>query len=329
MSRTIQISFFLFLLLPLSVLGQLSPLYSHYMMNGYFINPALAGAEGSEIINISARQQWLGYDGNPKTNLISYQTRILKHRFKLKNNIVSSGKHYIPKNKGRIGVGGYLFSDKNGIIGKTGGQATYAYHLVLGRTGYQLSFGLSGMFYQLKLDQNKMILKDNVDPFIYDAASRNAYVPDFAAGAYIRNHTYFAGISAGQLLQSSIKINGSDLKNYKPKRLYSLIAGMHVYNTSDLDIETSILLKMTEELRTQADLNCRFTLRDIVWLGFTYRSNNDVVTILGFRHNHLFFSYALDYPTTTIRSKNWGTHEISISYKYGTTDRRFRWKERY
>ena len=313
----------------LSLRAQLTPLFSQYMLNGFLINPALAGAEGSEVFCMTTRQQWVGYDGNPRTNYLSYQDRILKQRFHLKRSIFEKGKKYIPKTKGRVGVGAYLFNDKNGIIGKTGGQATYAYHIVLGRTGYQLSFGVTAFMYQLRLDQNKMILKDATDPFIYSAAENRAFVSDFAAGTYIRNKKYFAGLSAGQLSRSTLKLNGSDYKNYKPERLYTLIAGMHAYTTSDIDIVTSANFKTTEKLKAQVDLNIMVTFRDMVWIGASYRSNNDVVGIVGMRYNRIFAGYSFDYTTTTIKNQNWGTHELCLYHKFGTTDRRVRWKERY
>jgi type IX secretion system PorP/SprF family membrane protein len=336
--------FLLFVLTPSGLYGQLSPLNSQYIFNGYMVNPALAGFDGTESINITARQQWVGYDGNPKTYWLSYQNRVLKRRFVLRGKLFDKGKKYVPKTTGRVGVGCNIFNDTYGILKRSGGQATYSYNIVLGRTGYHLSFGLSAFLYTLRIDPAKMKLIDNVDPYINGMVNDRTLVPDFAAGVVIRNNHYFAGLSAGQLTQSSIKVfNSGDYRHYKPGRTYSIIAGWHMYETSDIDIQPSMLVKTTEyrfldstslktgkfTLKAQVDLSLKTTIRDKFWIGFSYRSNNDIVLFTGFRYNRLFVGYAMDYPTSTLRYQNWGTHEISITYKTGTTDRRFRYRERY
>jgi len=331
-------------------------MHSQYIFNGYIINPALAGFDGVEQFNITARHQWVGYDGNPKTYWLSYQNRILKKRFKLKGKGGSLGekKKYVPKTSGRIGVGYNVFNDTYGIIRKTGGQGTYSYNIVLGRTGYHLSFGLTMMAYTMRIDPNKMHIVDKQDPYLNEMKNDRTFVPDFSTGVSIRNNHYFVGLSAGQLTQSAIKYqpltslssiywNGGDFKHYKPGRTYALIAGWHLYETADLDIVPSTLLKTTEyrfidtasqnnnkfTLKAQIDLNLKVTIRDKFWIGFSYRSNNDIVGFMGFRLNRLFVSYAVDYPTTTLRLQNWCSHEISITYKTGNTDRRFKYRERF
>ena len=304
----------------------------------------MAGFDGTEQFNVTARHQWVGYDGNPKTYWLSYQNRILKKRFHLKGKGFGEKKKYIPKTTGRVGVGFNIFNDTYGIIRRSGAHGSYSYNIVLGRSGYNLSFGLSMMAYTLRIDPNKMQLIDKNDPFLLPMANNRTFVPDFSAGVTIRNNHYFAGISAGQLTQSAVKIlNSGDYRHYKPGRTYSFLAGWHVYETGDFDIMPSMLLKTTEyrftdpaslstdklTLKAQVDLNMKITVRDKFWIGFSYRTNNDIVGFTGFRFNRLFVSYAVDFPTSTLRYQNWCSHEISLTYKTGTTDRRFRYRERY
>ena len=75
-------------------MAQQVPLYSQYMMNGFLLNPAVAGSEGYTAINLTAREQWLGLKDAPKTHAVSGQTRILKNSYISKgSNIRKSQKH--------------------------------------------------------------------------------------------------------------------------------------------------------------------------------------------------------------------------------------------
>lgn len=330
--------------IPFTLRGQLIPLHSQYFFNGYMINPAMAGFDGTETFNVVVRQQWVGYEGNPKTYWLGYQNRILKRRFRLKEKLFGEGKKYVPKTTGRVGGGFNLFNDTYGILRRTGGQAAYSYNIVLGLSGYHLSFGLSASLYTLRIDPEKMKIIDKQDPFLNELKNERTVVPDFAAGVTLRNNHFYAGLSAGQLTQSSFKIfNSGDYRHYKPGRTYSLLGGWHVYETADLDVMPSMLLKTTEyryldtatlktgkfTLRAQIETGIRVTIRDKFWIGGAYRSNNDIVGYTGFRYNRVFISYAVDIPTSTLRYGNWCSHEVSIVYKTGTTDRRYRYRERY
>ena len=56
-----KLLYILFLLLfAARIYAQQVPLYSQYMMNGFLLNPAVAGSEGYTAINLTAREQWLG-----------------------------------------------------------------------------------------------------------------------------------------------------------------------------------------------------------------------------------------------------------------------------
>jgi len=43
--------------------AQQLPLYSQYLYNKFLINPAVAGSDGFTSLNITAREQWVGYSG--------------------------------------------------------------------------------------------------------------------------------------------------------------------------------------------------------------------------------------------------------------------------
>ena len=68
--------------------GQQLPLFSQYLYNKFLINPAVAGSDGYTTVNLTAREQWVGYYGAPRTFSFSMQTRILKKSFMQKQTTV-------------------------------------------------------------------------------------------------------------------------------------------------------------------------------------------------------------------------------------------------
>jgi type IX secretion system PorP/SprF family membrane protein len=74
----------LFLLVGSITFGQQLPLFSQYLYNKFLLNPAVAGSDGYTSVSLTAREQWVGYLGAPRTFSFSWQTRMLKKSFILK-----------------------------------------------------------------------------------------------------------------------------------------------------------------------------------------------------------------------------------------------------
>ncbi|MBR4839419.1 MAG: PorP/SprF family type IX secretion system membrane protein, partial [Paludibacteraceae bacterium] len=107
--------------------------YDQYHFNYYLVNPAVAGAERCSHLMLTGKFQWMGMDDAPMTQTLSFRTRVLKN----------------------VGLGAYVYNDRNGYSYRQGGQATFAYHIPLSEnSGYfmkdrsierQLSFGISAV----------------------------------------------------------------------------------------------------------------------------------------------------------------------------------------
>ena len=117
-------------------IAQQVPTYSQYIMNGFLINPSFAGRDGYTTVTLTTREQWVGLSGSPSTYALSFQTRLLKDSYISKSTTVRK-KSVKPTKGGNVGLGGYIFNDTNGLIRRTGGQFSYAYHIAMGQTmGY-------------------------------------------------------------------------------------------------------------------------------------------------------------------------------------------------
>ena len=311
--------------LTMQIEAQQVPLYSQYMLNGFLINPAVAGSEGYTAINLTAREQWIGFKDGPGTYALSFQTRVLRKSYITKQTSIKKRQRYSSRS-GKVGVGGYVFSDRNGAVERTGLKASYAYHLFFGNS--QLSMGLSLTGFQLRLNEDKINLEDAND-VIWINARGTAFIPDADMGVYFDTPDYYVGFSADQLLQSVIKLGDSGYDQYKLERNYYIIGGYDIGINDYLVLTPSTLLKMSQNGAFQADISAKLYYDQNYWAGLTYRTGNALIVMAGLRLDKMIFGYAFDISMTSIMKGSYGTHEFIFATKFGDSARRYRWLNRY
>ena len=310
-----------------SVAQQL-PLYTQYQNNGFLLNPAMAGYDGYTSFNVTTRKQWLGFQESPLTYSFSGQTRLLKRSYRIINKPIRNKRKFKPSRSGRVGLGGFVFNDVNGLVSRTGMQFSYAYHIYMLRS--QLSFGLGGQMFQYKIDRDRITTFREGDPTINSDMNIVAFIPDFNFGVYWTSRTYFVGFSANQLFQSPVKLGSNGLDEFKLLRHYYLMGGYRIINEySGFDFEPSFLLKTTEQLVPQADISFKVYYKKDYWAGISYRTSGTVAALFGVKADSIYVGYAFDFPLSSIRKYSFGSHEIFISLKFGSSARRYRWINRY
>jgi type IX secretion system PorP/SprF family membrane protein len=319
------------LLLTLGVSGKLMaqqlPLYSQYVLNGFMVNPAIAGYDGYSSFNTTARQQWLGFGNAPRTYSVSWQTRVLKRSYKIINRPVASDNRLKPSTKGRVGLGAYLVNDVNANVARTGASFTYAYHIYLRKQ--QLSFGLAGKIFQYRINKDDLTFGEAGDPVMDGDFKTNAYSPDADFGVHFYDPNYFVGFSISNLLQTSVKIGGNEIADFKTFRHYWLM-GAYRFQLSDIfELEPGLLLKTPENWNPQGDFTVKLYVIDQFWGGLSYRTNKSMILLLGVKIDGLYFGYSFDWAFSEIGHFNYGSHEITLSYKLGDNARRYKWVNRY
>jgi type IX secretion system PorP/SprF family membrane protein len=332
MRRFVYIIFFVFL--AQTSFAQQLPLYSQYLYNKFLINPAHAGSDGYTSFNITAREQWVGYSGAPRTYSISWQTRLLKKGYKLKTTILNRT-YYRPKTDGKVGIGAYVFSDRNGLIQRTGFQTTYAYHMWL-QDYTQLSLGLGLTGYYFTADVNGQSFEDPNEPWLSDNLRRGIFVPNADFGIYLLNRRFDIGFSAQQLFGSAAKIGNYAYRNYKMYRHYYLFGSYTFISGDKTELEPTIILQMSEELMPQADIGITYIYDQKLWAGLTYRTSGALVANVRFKfvpaqvtQTTIFLGYAFDFTSNKIQSVTYGTHELTIALKFGDSSRKYRWLDRF
>lgn len=325
----LQRSWVICMLLAFISIGKLNaqqvPLYSQYMLNGFLINPAVAGSEGYTAVNLTAREQWIGFKDSPATYALSFQTRVLRKSYISKSASVRK-RQRLSSRSGKVGVGGYVFSDRNGAIERTGLKASYAYHMFFGNS--QLSLGMSLTAFQLRLNDDKIRLEDFSDDLWLNARG-TAFIPDADIGAYYDTPTFYVGFSSDQLLQSVIKLGDTGYDNYKLNRNYYLIGGYDIALNDYWVLTPSTLVKLSNNGAFQTDLSLKIYYDQNYWAGLTYRTGNAAIVMAGLRIDKYVFGYAFDISMTSLQKKSLGTHEFIFATKFGDSARRYRWLNRY
>ena len=322
MIRLTVIAFSVILFIVADISAQQQPVYSQYILDKYLVNPSVAGANGITTVNFISRQQYVGFENAPRTFALNVQSRLLDdsyilRRMKLRNNATRKSR------SGRVGLGGSIFTDRNGLVNRTGFQGTYAYHINF-ENQWQLSGGISFMGYQFSIDDRDVPLADPADPLLANS-KKSFFVPDANVGVFITNGNLYGGITMTDLLASSLKIGREVYANYETLRKYNVLAGYKIPINSNFSVEPSFLLQGTRT-NFALDLNAMVNYTDNYWAGLSYRSNSSVILMLGGRFDVFYLSYAFDLNMGPVSTYTSGSHEVIFGLRIGDNNlRRFRW----
>jgi type IX secretion system PorP/SprF family membrane protein len=305
------------------VSAQQSPLFSQYMVNKFIYNPAIAGGNGYTDINMVAREQYVGLENAPRTFALTAQSRLLDESYIMR-------KLRIRKNINQasiftnVGLGGSIFSDRNGLVSNTGLQFSYAYHINFNNR-YQLSMGLSLAAFQYKLDDSDAFIVDTDDPVLM-GNKKQFWVPDATFGVYFTDNRSFVGLTVTDLLGSGIRLGEDPIKeNFSTIRNFNIMAGSSFDLNENFNVKPSAMARINT-FQTILDLNARFFYQDAYWLGVSYRTDNSIIAMLGIYVDMFRIAYAYDATLGNMGSYHSGSHEIIFGVRLGDNSaRRFRW----
>jgi Bacteroidetes-specific putative membrane protein len=321
--------------------------YTQYILNNYILNPALAGIENYTDIKISARDQWAGMNGAPRTAYLTVHTPIGKKD--LKTTVTSfeipgenpRGSAYwesYTASEPHHGAGLSVINDRTGNFNRFTATVSYAYHLGISAQT-SLAAGFAGGITSVGLNANgKAFFGSNpADPAVGGAVARELrrIKPDFSAGLWLYSADYFVGLSAQQLVPQKLAFvdDASFEATGKLVPHLFLTAGYRFLLNEDINALPSIMVKYINgafKNDYQAELNVKLQYRDLVWLGGSIRQFDGFAAMLGLNVANTFnIGYAYDFTQTDLRTYSRGTHELMIGFivgnRYGDTCPRNVW----
>lgn len=278
------------------------PVFSQYLQNGLMINPAYTGSRGALSGFLSYRMQWMGTTGAPVIQSVSLHSP-------MKNDKVALGL-----------IGQFM---QYGPTRSTSVYASYAYHIKLKKG--KISFGLKGGADMSNTAYSKDFRDRLADPTDGVFASDDKYVlGNVGAGVYYFSDKLFAGIAVPSFL-SYRKTGSHTVQPFHSFRKYNYVfsAGGLVAFSPAFKFKPSVLLDYspddTEKIR-QFDINGNFIIADLLWLGGSYRTSEQVaVGIIQVQVNPQFmFGFSYDYSIGRASGYSNGSSEFVLRYEFGS-----------
>lgn len=284
-----------FLLVSISANAQIEPMFTQYMFNETFINPAYVGSHEYLSATLLYRDQWVGIEGSPKTQTLSV---------------------HAPVNDRKIGLGLSFMKESIGVSDKIVVNGSFAYRILM-PTG-TLAFGVQAGF--VNDQENLTSLHTNVSgDNQFSSNVKKYFLPNAGFGVYYKTDRYYAGFSIPRLLENKFNIANSEvvthnIGNFKIWHYY-LAAGYVFDLNSNLKFKPSAMLKALVNAPMEIDLNADVLINDLIWAGLGYRTGDAVSALVGIQLNkNLKIHYSYDYTLTALQTFNNGSHEFSIIY---------------
>lgn len=289
------------LILGISLVGQQIPQYSHYIFNQFQINPAVAGSKECLDMRFGYRTQWVGFDSAPRTAFASINGLIGRQR---------------KKNKPMHGIGIALESDNAEPFRRTSVQLAYAYHFPMTRelTG---SFGLFAGFTQYTVDLTT-VRAEPFDPVLERANASNMLIPDISPGFFMRNETFFMGVSlrhlAGNYIDNEeLDVNGQRIRVQQVRPHLALSGGKAFSMSKKTNFIPSALVKYAPNVPLALDLNAMLDFDQKLAIGAGYRSGDALIGLVKINFlNYFTVGYAYDFTLSPIRVASANSHEVIL-----------------
>jgi len=275
------------------------PVYSQYLHNGLMINPAYAGSREALSAVLSYRMQWMGTPGAPVLQSVSLHS---------------------PMKNDRVALGLKAQFMQFGVTKSTSVYAVYAYHVIVGNG--KLSFGLKAGVDMSNTDYTGLLLTNMGDP-VFTTDEKPYILPNVGAGVYYFSNRLFAGFSVPSFLSYKRTDQGST-QAYHSFNEYDIIfsAGGLITFSQALKFKPSVLvdysLQETKKLN-QLDINGNFIIADLVWIGASWRTSEEVIVgLLQVQPTpQLMIGLSYDYPIGRMNNYSKGSSEFILRYEFG------------
>ncbi len=275
----------------LSIFGQQQTLFTNYFLNSYYFNPAFAGSQDVTTANLSYKNQWVGFEGAPKT---------------IMGNISGS-----LKNEGKHGYGATIVSDKIGLTSNLSVLLTYAYHIKL-NDKLKLGFGAQTGYIQnsVKLYDTKLA---DIDDEVFSGNILTENGIDFNAGFNLYSDKYYIMAAVNHLFVDQLNIASY---NNRLEKNYNLIGGYKFrFDKKKIELEPSVMVQYVKGAPSNFTGALKTTYDKKYWVGLSYNNSKSIGLGLGYlMKERLNLGYAYNLSLSELNTYHSGSHEISISY---------------
>jgi len=274
--------------------AQQDPHYTQYMYNTMSVNPAYVGSRGHATITALGRAQWIGFDGAPDTQTLSYDT---------------------PIGYNGLGLGLNLVNDKIGPSLETYLDGNVSYTIDTGEEG-NLAFGLKLGARLLNINWSEDYRYDAVDDAFADNVV-NKFLPTIGAGIYYYEPDWYLGLAVPNFLSQEHYDGDLNIEQTAVERMhFFFIAGLVLDLSQDIKFKPAALLKVVSGAPLSLDVSANFMFVEKFRAGLAWRWGDSIAALLGFQASQsLYLGYSYDLTTSNYNVANEGTHEVLLRYE--------------
>ncbi len=289
--RTFKVIFvFIAALFSLKGYSQQDPIFTQSFDNMMYVNPAYAGSRGVLNFTDLNRVQWVGFDGNPRSNALSLNAPIYQES---------------------LGAGFNLINDAVGPIKQTMFFGDLAYSIKIRGNGARLAFGLKAGFNLINVNSANLTTTDLSDPLLIQNI-QNRLNANFGTGIYYHSSKFYFGLSSPKILNRSY--DGVSMNNLEKRHYFGVVGGITNLN-EDWKLKPSAQFRLTQGAPISVDLSLASIYRDKLWIGALYRVGAAYGMFVQFQFTpQLKVGVASDLASSQLRSYNSGSFEFMLSY---------------
>lgn len=301
-------------LLALSLAAQQEQQLTQFMNFKMGFNPAVAGNEHTTVITALVRSQWLGLEGAPQSQMLSFNMPVFNER---------------------VGIGANLIRHTIGLTERYELDAVYTYRIPWGRG--HLSAGLQGTVRLIRTDYNEAVAIQPIesDPAI-PMGVQSKYVPNFGFGVYYESQKFYLGFSIPRFLQNNIDLADSDDVLTREVRHFYLMGGWTIPVSEKVALTPQFLLKYVKGAPFDADINLNVEFLERFTTGVSYRIGGSKTSSLGESASllvgvditeKLMFGISYDATLSELKSYNNGSVEGVLKFLIGGKTRKDKGKD--
>jgi len=286
--------------------AQQIPISNQYLVNGFSLSPAYAGANDNVEAFMSFRKDWAGISGSPESRMININGALPK--------VLS----FLPNLPDNMGIGATIMNEQTGIFRTTAASLSYSYKVKIAAI-QSIRFGVSLGVLENNIDLSEISSQNQADPVVMSNQDVRSVVFDASFGVLYRIQNLSIGIALPRLLEGNVK---DEAKNtlYTLKRHY-LIHASYLYDINkNFQVQPFVVVRTTGNSPLSFDVSALVKYQQQMWLGLTYRNSGSIgISLGGELHNAIIANYTYEFSGEGMLGKSTGTHDISIGFRIGKT----------
>ncbi len=287
------------------VKAQQEPQFTQFMAFKLGYNPAYAGLDQVPTFSALVRSQWLGFEGAPQNQILTFNTP-----FGASQN---------------AGAGVTVRRFTIGPTEEYTSEFSYAYHVDFARG--RLGMGLMGTIRLMRINFNKL---QPIQSAAMDGALpggiQSKYLPNFGVGFYYDSDNVYVGLSAPRLLQNSFDFSEEiSIVSKEITHIY-IMGGAKFGEPENIQWFPQVLIKQVAGAPFDADVSLTAIFKDKFSAGLSYRLGGSKESSIGESvalflsmdfTEKMSFGIGYDFTLSDLRRYNSGTLEGVFTYRLG------------